>query len=293
MARLAATKEYAFLKILHEHDFPVPQPVDQNRHMLIMEWVDGTPLYQVQDVENPGDLYSKLMDLIVRLANYGLIHGDFNEFNLLLTDDGEPILIDFPQMISTSHKNAEMYFNRDVVCIREFFRKRFQYESHVYPKFTRDVHSLDFRLDVQVSASGFSKKEQVDFEKLQDDLLNLDLSQSESVSEDEDESVSVSDHQEENEENDEDENQDEIKEIKENEEIKENKENENQDLQENENKTFVPHRDSKIQSTSISYEQIQKRVAKTVKKSGQFHHSRNQTKGKRNTRDSIKMGLNF
>lgn len=49
------------------------------------------------------------MNLIVRLARAGLIHGDFNEFNLLVTDDNEPILIDFPQMVSTSHRNAEMY----------------------------------------------------------------------------------------------------------------------------------------------------------------------------------------
>jgi RIO kinase 2 len=48
------------------------------------------------------------MDLIVRLARYGLIHGDFNEFNILVTEAGSPVLIDFPQMVSTSHANAEM-----------------------------------------------------------------------------------------------------------------------------------------------------------------------------------------
>lgn len=47
------------------------------------------------------------MDLIVRLANHGLIHGDFNEFNLILDEKDKPILIDFPQMVSTSHPNAE------------------------------------------------------------------------------------------------------------------------------------------------------------------------------------------
>lgn len=71
---------------------------------------------QVEEVGNPGALYSALMDLIVRLAKSGLIHGDFNEFNLLLKDVPEdapegtlpvPILIDFPQMVSTEHENAE------------------------------------------------------------------------------------------------------------------------------------------------------------------------------------------
>lgn len=47
------------------------------------------------------------MNLIVRLAKHGLIHGDFNEFNILVKDNGDPILIDFPQMVSISHPNAE------------------------------------------------------------------------------------------------------------------------------------------------------------------------------------------
>lgn len=80
--------------------------------------LDGLVLFrrQVEQVGNPGALYSTLMDLIVRLAKAGLIHGDFNEFNLLLKDvpedapEGtlpEPVLIDFPQMVSTEHENAE------------------------------------------------------------------------------------------------------------------------------------------------------------------------------------------
>jgi len=47
------------------------------------------------------------MELIVRLANHGLIHGDFNEFNLMISDDGSVTMYDFPQMVSTSHANAE------------------------------------------------------------------------------------------------------------------------------------------------------------------------------------------
>ncbi|KAJ3414181.1 Serine/threonine-protein kinase RIO2 [Chytridiales sp. JEL 0842] len=171
MARLAATKEFAFMKILHENGFPVPTPIDANRHCVVMGLIDAYPLCQVHDVENPGKLYSKLMDLIVRLACSGLIHGDFNEFNLMLTDADEPILIDFPQMVSTSHRNAEMYFNRDVDCIRTFFRKRFGYESSIYPKFTRDVER-EFSLDIQVAASGFTKKQQEELEEFMEEEGN-------------------------------------------------------------------------------------------------------------------------
>ncbi len=89
--------------------------------------------------------------MIVFLPTFiGLIHGDFNEFNILIKDDDTPVLIDFPQMVSTSHRNAEMYFNRDVQCIRTFFKRRFGYESLLYPVFTRDTVK-EYSLDVEVT----------------------------------------------------------------------------------------------------------------------------------------------
>jgi RIO kinase 2 len=62
----------------------------------------------VRELQNPEKVYSTLMDLLVKLANHGLIHGDFNEFNILINDDEEITLIDFPQMVSIEHENAEM-----------------------------------------------------------------------------------------------------------------------------------------------------------------------------------------
>lgn len=63
---------------------------------------------QINEVEDVESLYNDLMDLIVNLGNAGVIHGDFNEFNIMVKDDQKPIIIDFPQMVSTSHANARM-----------------------------------------------------------------------------------------------------------------------------------------------------------------------------------------
>lgn len=248
MSRLAAEKEYAFMQILHQHGFPVPTPVDQNRHTLLMSYEDAYPLRQISvlPLDQVRHLYSALMALIVRLARAGLIHGDFNEFNLLVreihqeqdeedgsidekrhipaTDDDsedvmehgkgftrivkldpaseeeseedeeedeeeeeenvnplnevielgegvqvEPILIDFPQMVSTDHPNADILFDRDVNCVRRFFRKRFRFESEEYPIFAKVMEAVlqdeSERLDVLSRASGFNKSLE------QDDLL--------------------------------------------------------------------------------------------------------------------------
>lgn len=155
LSRLAAIKEYAFMQILHENEFPVPRPVDYNRHCVVMELIKGYPLCQVHEVSDVPGLYDDLMNLIVKLANHGFIHCDFNEFNLIIDENEKPIIIDFPQMVSIAHFNSEWYFDRDVSCIREFFKKRFDYESELYPTFQDIVR--EGALDVTTSASGFSK----------------------------------------------------------------------------------------------------------------------------------------
>ncbi|KAJ8672713.1 hypothetical protein QAD02_003973 [Eretmocerus hayati] len=143
MSRVSAAREFEYMKALHDRGFPVPKPYDFNRHCVIMELIDGVPLCNVRDVEDVEKLYDELMNLIVKLARHGVIHGDFNEFNIMLATDDKPIVIDFPQMISTDHRDAEMYFARDVNCVREFFRRRFGYESEMYPEFTDIVKQRD------------------------------------------------------------------------------------------------------------------------------------------------------
>ena len=82
---------------------------------------------------------------------------DTNEVKLV------PVLIDFPQMVSVDHQNAGMYFDRDIQCVRRFFQRRFGFESDEPGPFFKDVKKSIGkdgirRLDVQVEASGFSKK---------------------------------------------------------------------------------------------------------------------------------------
>ena len=168
MSRLAALKEFEFMKALRANGFPVPEPIGQNRHTVIMSLVDAFPLRQISSIGDPASLYAELLALIVRLAQYGLIHGDFNEFNILIEEktesDGEkvkliPTVIDFPQMVSIDHANAEYYFDRDVACIKRYFSRRFGFTSDEPGPFFKDsIKTLKKRLDVDVEASGFSKK---------------------------------------------------------------------------------------------------------------------------------------
>lgn len=191
LSRLAALKEFAYMKALYENGFPVPTPIDYNRHCIVMSRARGYPLTQIVQLRHPSKVYSDLMNLIVKLASYGLIHGDFNEFNILINDEEEITLIDFPQMVSTSHLNAEMYFDRDVTCIRVFFEKRFNFIGERWPKFKdcQNIHSLD----VEISASGFTRDMEKEFQDLSkqqdDDEINNNDSDENDEDDDEDDDV--------------------------------------------------------------------------------------------------------
>ncbi|KAI1492383.1 Rio2, N-terminal-domain-containing protein [Biscogniauxia mediterranea] len=199
LSRLAAEREYAFMCALREEGFLVPEPIAQNRHTVLMEYVDAFPLRQISQVPDPAALYADLIAAILRLAKHGLIHGDFNEFNILIKEEEEevvekeqsnnkgnddddekapttttvtkvtPVIIDFPQMVSMDHANAEMYFDRDVACVKRFFERRFHFVSTAPGPFFRDAKKTvgkdgARRLDAAVEASGFSKRALKDLE---------------------------------------------------------------------------------------------------------------------------------
>eukprot|EP00019_Armaparvus_languidus_P000182 CAMPEP_0168604008 /NCGR_PEP_ID=MMETSP0420-20121227/15056_1 /TAXON_ID=498008 /ORGANISM="Pessonella sp." /LENGTH=314 /DNA_ID=CAMNT_0008643073 /DNA_START=18 /DNA_END=960 /DNA_ORIENTATION=+ len=148
--QLSALKEYAFMKALYDEGFPCPRPIQVNRHIVVME----------------------CMELIVRLAAHGLIHCDFNEFNLLIDADENVIVIDFPQVVSIDHENAKQYFDRDVNCIRTFFSKKHRFEGSEWPEFDDDVLRAGVRLDDKAQASGYDKKAAKTLEAILDKQRN-------------------------------------------------------------------------------------------------------------------------
>lgn len=190
LSRLAALKEFAFMKALGGRGFPVPTAVECNRHCVIMSLVPGYPLVQIKELQNPDVVFDTILGLVIRLAEHGLIHCDFNEFNIMIDDDETVTMIDFPQMVSVSHRNAEMYFDRDIGCIYKFFNKRFRLtekgeqdgsetdeDESRRPSF-QSVQRSAGSLDKDLAASGFTRKEQAEIEKFIDENAEEAISSS-------------------------------------------------------------------------------------------------------------------
>lgn len=159
LSRLSAQTEFKFLKGLYNEKFPVPKPYGNSRHATVMEYISSYQLSKVVEISNPEKVYNILKSLIYKLAENGLVHGDFNEFNVLIDKNENVTMIDFTQMISIDHSKAEEYFNRDLKGVRNFFRKKFlvQFEENDIP-FEEISNKRISYLDVLLTAFGSKKK---------------------------------------------------------------------------------------------------------------------------------------
>ena len=178
LSRLSSQTEYKFLKGLYEENFPVPKPFGCSRHAIAMQFIDSYQLSRVNEINNIEVVYNTLTSLVYKLAEKGLVHGDFNEFNILISKNEKITMIDFTQMISRDHTKAVEYFNRDLKGIKAYFKKKFKLEFEEKDDFSLEsVKRTDF-LDVKLDAYGILKKrddlEEI-FKGIDDENNDVDL----------------------------------------------------------------------------------------------------------------------
>ncbi|GJD10980.1 Serine/threonine-protein kinase rio2 [Galdieria sulphuraria] len=124
LSRLAAQIEYRCLKAFYKAELPVPKPIDANRHCICMQYIENSiQLSDATKLVNPFAVYEKCITMMEKLLKIGVVHGDFNQFNILLDEHENVFLIDFPQVISINHVDAEYYFEHDLSCLQDFFAK--------------------------------------------------------------------------------------------------------------------------------------------------------------------------
>lgn len=126
LSRLSAQTEYQYMKELYEKRLPMPRPHSQNRHIVVMEYLEGyTAMCKLQKSAKivPIALKTTLLSIIDRIEQLGYAHGDFNEFNIMVRDDFKRVkIIDFPQMVPLTDPKAEGYLKRDREAINIYFK---------------------------------------------------------------------------------------------------------------------------------------------------------------------------
>ncbi|MBN1682231.1 hypothetical protein JW865_01600, partial [Candidatus Bathyarchaeota archaeon] len=93
-SRLAAEKEYkALKKMITIGDF-VPKPIDYNRHIIIMEYIDGVPLSDIKSLNNPEKCLNEIIQKIFLTYKNGIIHNDLSKYNILIIENEDIKIID-------------------------------------------------------------------------------------------------------------------------------------------------------------------------------------------------------
>lgn len=121
-------KEFKNLMRYSEAGIPVPEPITFDQNCLLMEFVgDETgPAPQLRDVilDDPTETYDEVISFIIDgWKDAHLVHGDLSEYNILM-QDGQPIMIDVGQAMTTDNYNAKELLERDIRNVNAFFRKR-------------------------------------------------------------------------------------------------------------------------------------------------------------------------
>src|SRR6056297_2939422 len=127
-ARKAAEREYDALETLYP-DVSVPQPVDTNRHAIVMEKIDGVELSRTKlSDEQVVPVLDLILDEMGTAYDAGFVHADMSEYNVFVTEQGV-VVFDWPQAVPTDHENARELLARDVENIVNYFRRK--YPAHV------------------------------------------------------------------------------------------------------------------------------------------------------------------
>jgi RIO kinase 2 len=147
-SRLAAEKEFEALKMVYPHGVSVPEPIGQNRHVVVMGFIEGVELYRVSEIQNAEEVLDEILENVrIAYQKARVIHADLSEFNVVLKPDFHILIIDWPQFVRTDHPNAEILLRRDVENILKFFKrkskiKRTLQEALEYIKYiNKGIHS--------------------------------------------------------------------------------------------------------------------------------------------------------
>jgi len=142
ISRLIARKEYEALVLLSPIA-KVPRPIAWNRHVLVMEFVEGKELAELRDPELGENEARKILDEVLeeylKIVRFGIVHSDMSEFNIVLTEKGV-LLIDWAQYIPTAHPESYELLKRDITVLLNAFRRRWGVErkfEEVWPAFEK------------------------------------------------------------------------------------------------------------------------------------------------------------
>jgi RIO kinase 2 len=130
--RLAAKREYEALEKIYTLKLNTPKPIAYNRHIIIMSYLRGKELVYYKSIDKPVKIFNRIIkQLRIIYRKVEMIHGDLGEFNIVLDQKGNILIIDWLQWVHFDHPNAASLLERDIRNISTYFKKKYNIESNV------------------------------------------------------------------------------------------------------------------------------------------------------------------
>lgn len=127
-SRLSAEREYEGLQRVQPLDIAIPRPVGQNRHAVLMGLFRGDEIRHFHDIPDPKGVYDRILAMVAQVYHQAdMVHGDLGEYNILLDEAYQPVIIDWPQWVAADHPHAGELLHRDVTNVILFFKRRFRH----------------------------------------------------------------------------------------------------------------------------------------------------------------------
>ncbi|WP_297419857.1 serine/threonine-protein kinase RIO2 [Thermococcus sp.] len=141
VSRLIAKKEHEALTLLSPIA-RVPRSIAWNRHVVVMEFIHGTELANLREADLTGEeadeILSKVLNEYLKIVRFGIVHSDLSEFNVTITDDGDVLIIDWAQHITTDRPESYELLKRDLTVLLNAFRRKWHVDrefEEVWPAF--------------------------------------------------------------------------------------------------------------------------------------------------------------
>lgn len=122
-SKLAAKREYEALKALYPVA-SVPEPIDYDRHAIVMNVIEGYDLSRAKLVD-AGWYLEKILEQVKLVYDHGYVNGDLSEYNVIVREDGVTI-IDWPQYVTVGSKLANDLLARDIENILTYFERKYR-----------------------------------------------------------------------------------------------------------------------------------------------------------------------
>jgi RIO kinase 2 len=121
----AAKREYDFLMKLKQTKMNISTPYFRAMHSIVMHRINGIRLIDYKSLQNPKEILNKIFDQIKIAYGENIVNGDVSEYNIILDENNDIWIIDWPQAVTLDHPNSNFLIKRDINNVIRFFKRKY------------------------------------------------------------------------------------------------------------------------------------------------------------------------